>query len=122
MTRFAAVLAFLVGGWMAFDGAHAWVTGDYVTPRSGSHAGQLGPWSLPLRGIGVEPRSALVKTVFLLQGAFGLAAGAAILRGSRAAAVAFGIASLWYLPFGTACGLVLVLWGGRRSRTHRSNP
>ncbi len=26
-------LAFVEGGWLAFDGGHALVTGDYVTPK-----------------------------------------------------------------------------------------
>ncbi len=29
------LLAFVEGGWLAFDGGHALVTGDYVTPSSG---------------------------------------------------------------------------------------
>ena len=36
-------------GWLAFDGGHALVTGDYVTPNEGPYAGQLGPWSAPGR-------------------------------------------------------------------------
>lgn len=39
------VLAFLHGGWLFFDGLHAFMKGDYVTPSTGRHAGQLGPWS-----------------------------------------------------------------------------
>jgi hypothetical protein len=30
------LLALLEGGWLAFDGIHAFATGDYVTPSSGS--------------------------------------------------------------------------------------
>ena len=36
------LLAFTEGGWLAFDGGHALVVGDYVTPRTGRFAGQLG--------------------------------------------------------------------------------
>jgi hypothetical protein len=38
-------LALLEGSWLAFDGAHALITGDYVTPKTGRYAGQLGPIS-----------------------------------------------------------------------------
>jgi len=33
------VLAITLAGWLAFDGTHALVTGDYVTPRTGQYAG-----------------------------------------------------------------------------------
>jgi hypothetical protein len=38
-----AALVLLNGGWMAFDGGRALMLGDYVTPRTGQFAGQLGP-------------------------------------------------------------------------------
>ena len=48
------LFAFLEGGWFAFDGGHALVTGDYVTPSSGQYADQLGPWSKLVAGLGIE--------------------------------------------------------------------
>jgi len=39
------VLALVEAGWLAFDGTRALVVGDFLTPTSGTHAGQLGPWS-----------------------------------------------------------------------------
>ncbi|QPP10126.1 hypothetical protein G4Z16_31055 [Streptomyces bathyalis] len=51
----------VTGGWMLFDGLHALVTGDFVTPSSGTHAGRLGPWADLVSGIGLDPRSLLVK-------------------------------------------------------------
>lgn len=47
------VLAFIEAGWMAFDGGRALVVGDYVTPRSGQYAGQLGPWAKVVSTVGI---------------------------------------------------------------------
>jgi hypothetical protein len=63
----------LLGGWMTFDGGRALVTGDYITPRTGSHAGQLGPWARLVRIVRIEPRSTLMKTIFVVLGAAWLA-------------------------------------------------
>jgi hypothetical protein len=99
------LLAILPGVWMAFDGARALITGDYVTPRSGPYAGQLGPWARLVQAVGIPPRSTLMKAVFVLLGlawlvsAFMFATRQA--RGHRYLA-ATAIASLWYLPVGTA--------------------
>ncbi len=102
-------LALFVGGWLAFDGAHALIKGDYVTPKSGTHAGQLGPWSKLVAAVGIEPRSTLMKCIHL---GFGLAWIAVMicfalqLPWAWAAMLGFACASLWYLPFGTLLGVV----------------
>lgn len=104
------------GGWMAFDGARALIVGDYVTPKSGSYAGQLGPWATLLRKAGVDPRSTAVKWTFVAQGAATLASLVAmLLRAPWAptACLACAIAGLWYLPVGTAFSAIatgLLLW------------
>jgi hypothetical protein len=33
-------VAFLIGGWLGFDGSRALIVGDYVSSRSGPWAGQ----------------------------------------------------------------------------------
>jgi hypothetical protein len=94
----------LTGGWMAFDGAHALLTGDFVTPRSGDHAGELGPWSHIPRAFGVDPRSTHVRLFFLGFGLAYLAALAAFLlrrTGAWAALAACAAVALLYLPIGT---------------------
>lgn len=99
-----AIAVVLTGGWMAFDGAHALVTGDYVTPKSGEYAGQLGPWAAPLRLAGIDPRSTAVKIFFVVFGLTYLAALAAFLRNpmrSRSLLAACAAVALLYLPFGT---------------------
>ncbi len=111
----AWILVALVGlnaGWMVFDGARALVVGDYVTPQTGRFAGQLGPWSRLFEGVGLEPRSTLVKSIFVIYGATYLAAVIALVTGvgwGWRAAVGAAILGLWYLPFGTLINIVVLI-------------
>lgn len=103
--------AVAVATWFAFDGARALLVGDYVTPGSGPYAGQLGPWAGLVQAVGIEPRSTLMKLVFLGYGVAWLAViGAFVARRAWAwkAMLIAAIGSLWYLPFGTLLGLVQI--------------
>jgi hypothetical protein len=100
-------LAVFLGGWLVFDGAHGFVTGDYVTPDSGEFAGRLGPWSKLVEALGLEPRSGLVMGLHVAVGALALVASAAYARrrsGAWSLMLASAIGTLWYLPFGTLLG------------------
>ena len=100
-----------MGGWLAFDGAHALATGDYVTPDSGEHAGQLGPWSHLFEAVGVDPRSTAVQTLHLVLGLVWLvvmAGWAARRPWAWRGMLLCAIAGLWYLPFGTLLCLVQI--------------
>ncbi len=106
------VLAFFQGSWLAFDGGRALIKGDYITPRSGPYAGQLGPWSRVVAKAGLEPRGAFVKTLHVALGLAWLVA--LILFITRPAlgwwvALFCGAATLWYLPMGTAIGLLVIV-------------
>lgn len=111
-----AALALLVGGWMAFDGGRALVVGEYVTPAQGPHAGELGPWKLVVAAVGIDPRSTLMKSIFLVYGLAWVGVIALFLLGARPAPVlmiVFAAGSLWYLPFGTLLGVIqvtLLMW------------
>ena len=97
-------LALVEGGWLAFDGSTALITGDYVTPKSGSHAGQLGPWSKIVAAVGIEPRSTLMKLIHVALGVIWLAMIVAFISGAPWAwwgMIVCAAAGLWYLPFGT---------------------
>jgi lysylphosphatidylglycerol synthetase-like protein (DUF2156 family) len=99
----------LLGGWLAFDGVRALTVGDYITPASGAHAGQLGPWSRLVAAIGIEPRSPLMKAVHVALGLLWLVAVAGFAaRVSWAwwAVLACAMASFWYLPIGTGIGII----------------
>lgn len=106
------ILAFIEAGWMAFDGARALLAGDYVTPSSGPHAGQLGPWQHVVSAIGIAPRSTLMKIIFVIYGCAWLAIIIAFARNVPWAATAMmlaAIGSLWYLPVGTATSAIIIV-------------
>jgi len=103
------LLAFVEGGWLAFDGGHALVKGDYVTPSSGTYAGQLGPWSKLVSAVGIKPRSTLMKSIHLGLGLLWVVMIVCFLlrvpwawQGMLICAVA----GLWYLPFGTLLSVI----------------
>ena len=101
-------IALLLGGWLLFDGSHALMTGDYVTPHSGPSAGHLGLWSQAVSAAGFAPRGTFIKLVHVALGLGWLGALVAFpfrpLFGRRAL-LAISLATLWYLPVGTALAL-----------------
>ena len=104
-------LALVQGGWLTFDGARALWLGDYVTPASGAHAGQLGPWSHVVSALGFAPRGTFIKILHVVLGMAWLAA--ATLCVVRPAAgnwplACCAVATLWYLPFGTILSLLVL--------------
>jgi len=109
-------MAFLLGGWLTFNGSRALIEGDYTTPR----AGQLGPWSNVVSFVGLNPRGALMKSIHV-----GL--GVLWLIGAIAYAIKpdFGwmlllglsVCTFWYLPLGTVlalAGFLMLLLHGTR--------
>jgi hypothetical protein len=111
----ATALSLALGAWMLFDGARALRTGDYTTPRGGRYAGQLGSWAGIVIRIGIDPRSTAMKILFVVSGLAWLAVAAGLAFGTAGIlqiAIALAIASLWYVPIGSAIALlVLVLIG-----------
>ena len=105
-------LAVVEGGWLAFDGGRALVVGDYVTPRSGPYAGQLGPWAKVVSAVGIEPRSTLMKSIHLVLGMALLAATVCFALGlpwARTGLLVCAVLGLWYVPFGTLLGVVQIV-------------
>ena len=105
-------LALLQGCWLVFDGGRALIVGDYVTPSTGPHAGQLGPWSRILSAIGLEPRSTMIKCLHLCLGVAWLIALIVFLVRPAAGwwvLLVCGVATLWYLPVGTVASLILLV-------------
>ncbi len=105
------VLAFVEAGWMTFDGTRALITGDYVTPKTGEYAGQLGPWTRLVSAVGIEPRSTLMKAIFVVYGAVWLVLIVCFFLGYRWAWWAMllaAIGTLWYLWIGTITSLIII--------------
>src|SRR5215510_6346612 len=96
---------------MLFDGSRALITGDYTTPSSGVYAGRLGPWSNLVKAIGIEPRSTLMKSIFVGYGLAALTVVACFMFGlpwARTALIAISILGLWFLPIGTVTNLIVL--------------
>jgi hypothetical protein len=109
------VVVFLVvftGGFMTYDGARAFILGDYTTPSTGEYAGQLGPWTKIVELAGIEPRSTLMKSIFVIYGLAAISFTIAfILKVSWAwwGLLAVTILGLWFLPFGTIANLIALI-------------
>ena len=120
--EWALVACALFGaGWFVTDGIVALVSGDYVTPRSGQYAGQLGPWAKVASAVGIDPRSTTMKLIFVVYGLLWLAVIAGFIMKadwSWWAMLLGALFSLWYLPFGTLLGVVqiVLLFIGRSGR------
>ena len=108
----AVALASILGGWLVFDGLRALIVGDYLTPRSGSYAGRLGPWAQVLTAVGIDPRSPIIKGAHVVLGAAWLALADAIAVQSawpRFSVLICAIATVWYLPFGTVVAIAQIM-------------
>ena len=121
------VLALGPGLFMTFDGLRALILGDYLTPTTGPFAGQLGPWSSVVSAVGMAPRSATMKILFVIFGLAWLGATAGFLRrttwSARALAV-MAVATLWYLPVGTLMSTLVLIglaWLRRQSNKQLPN-
>lgn len=116
MTWLIALLVFVPAGYFVVDGLHALIRGSYIAPRKGPHAGRLGPWAGLVRAAGLDPESVAFRGFFLVYGVAWLCALATFLAGvawGKTALLLFAAGSLWYLPAGTALGLLqilLLLW------------
>jgi len=85
--------------------------GDYVTPRTEPRAGGLGTWSKVVATVGIEPRSTLMKTLFVVYGlGFVGLAGVFVLGVSKAwwALLVVAALGLWYVPIGTVINAIVI--------------
>ncbi len=106
------VLVGLNAGWMTFDGMRALTIGDYVTPSSGEHSGQLGLWSNLVERVGINPRSTLMKVIFVSYGVialFMMVCFALNLSWAWWGMVILAVLGLWYLPIGTAINVIVLV-------------
>ncbi len=100
-------LALAIGGWLLFDGSRALVTGNYTVPHSGPYAGSLGPWSLLVKAVGVDPVGTTIKVFHVVLGVSWVTGGLLLPRNVSAVwwpLMITALLTLWYLPFGTIAG------------------
>ena len=105
-------LVVFTAGWMLFDGMRALIVGDFVTPKTGEYAGQLGPWSNLVSAVGIEPRSTLIKSIFVVYGLLALSIAVSFalrLSWARGALISVCLLGLWYLPFGTVANVIALI-------------
>lgn len=90
-------LAWLLGGWLAFDGLRQRLTGDFTRLN-----GQLGPWANLVRGLGLEPLS--LGFFFVVLGLTFVASSFGVYLRQRwglTVGLAVSVIGLFYLGFGT---------------------
>src|SRR4026209_965137 len=110
MTNWARVLILVFAtaeaGWLAFDGTRALIVGDFITPKSGPYAGQVGPWRHLVQAVGLDPRGTPMKVIYAVCGWVWLLIAVAFAVGTRWSWTAMLVAAagtLWFLPVGTVC-------------------
>ena len=99
-------------GYMAFDGYHAFTTGDYIRPLEGEYAGQLGPWTMFASMAGIDPLSTHMKSIFLGCGIFGLLSLLIFIirpRPGSALLLLFCFLTLWNIMFGAVSSFVTII-------------
>lgn len=99
-------------GFMAFDGSRALATGDYIRPKSGEYAGQLGPWTKAVTFVGIDPESTLMKVLFVLWGLTGLAMTtcfAVNVAWAWKGMLIVSVSALWYLVPGTILNALQII-------------
>lgn len=105
------VLCVVQGGYMAVDGVRALAVGSYITPGSGEHTGELGPWARVVSAVGIPPESTAMKVGFVVLGGLWLAVAVGIALGhgwAWVAGIAVAVGTLWYLVPGTVISLIVV--------------
>jgi hypothetical protein len=98
--------SWVLGWWMAFDGLHNRLFGDYVRIN-----GQLGPWVGLVRAVGLEPNQLGFTFVAFGLGLIGGSFGVYLRRPwGYAASLVICAACLLYLGFGTPLAVLCLLW------------
>ena len=103
------VLSWVLGWWLAFDGLHQRLFGDYVRIN-----GQLGPWADAARAVGVDPFRLSFAFVAFGLGLIGATFGLFLRRRwGYYTSLLLTACALLYLGFGTpvavACLILLML-------------
>lgn len=116
------ILSIAEAGWFLIEGIRALCIGDYFTPKSGKYKGQLGGWAKIVGGVGIDPRSAFMKSTFLFIGIiwfFFIICFALEMTWAWLGMMIMPILTLWYWPVGTllsAMQIVILLYQAMRDR------
>jgi hypothetical protein len=113
MLRVSLVLiALLEAGWIAFDGAQALRSGEYLKPRLGTYGGRVGEWTRVASALGAPARSARAKWALVGYGLAWLGAIVAFARGAGWSwwlLFVFAGGALWYSSLAVPISLAQML-------------
>ena len=110
--RLVILMAVVSAGYMVFDGMHALILGDYLTPKIGRGAGKLGLWAGIVEAAGIPPRSLLMKGIFIVYGGLWLVVVYRYIRGARwgrAEMLILVVGSVWYVGAQTALAFAQIV-------------
>ncbi len=115
ITILIAVLSFIIGGWLVFDGSRKLIADQYM----GEDSIGLGPWASLVGAIGVHPAD--LAFPFVILGAIWIVNGVVLLiegpwRYERA--IATSLLTLFYLFPGTLVSLAILVLSIRERRLH----
>ena len=97
-------IAFLIGGFMTFDGVHVLLKGKYFGPE------KPGPWAGLFSAAGIDPFK--LSYLFILFGVAWLIMGIGFsMQADWAwkAGMALAVFTLWYLPVGTLLSVITLV-------------
>lgn len=104
------ILQALLGMWLLVGGVWALATDTYMAPAAGGDPAQLGQWVEAVEAAGMDPLGLPVRVGHVVTGIVALAAAYTMLAGWGTLAWVLGylaaLALLWYVPWGTAVGLL----------------
>jgi hypothetical protein len=100
------VTSWIIGWWMTFDGLHNRLFGDYVRIN-----GQLGPWTVLVRAVGLDPNQLAFTFVAMGLGLIGGSFGLFLRRPwGYTASVTLSAICLLNLGFGTPLAVLCLVW------------
>ena len=114
-----AILSFILGAWLIFDGTRKLLTGYYT----GEQTIGLGSWATIVSALGVRPADMAFPFVFL--GIIWIVNGIIVLLGTSTRyerTIAISIVTLFYAPPGTLVGILNIVLSLREKRPVRSSP
>src|SRR5438552_8520865 len=114
-----AILSFILGAWLIFDGTRELLTGYYT----GEQTIGLGSWATIVSALGVRPADMAFPFVFL--GIIWIVNRIIVLRGTSTRyerTIAISIVTLFYAPPGTLVGILNIVLSFREKRPVRSSP
>jgi hypothetical protein len=116
-TSAIAILSFILGSWLVFDGARKLLTGYYT----GEQTIGLGPWGTIVSTLGIRPADMAFPFLFL--GIIWIVNGAIVLLGANTRyerTIAISIVTLFYALPGTLIGILNIVLSLRERRLAKS--